>query len=153
MVLHLAFRARYVRNTGIGGEVRHGVTSGCFVRDIFKQTCNTSPPQGVHLSGKPPTRASIGGHVHDCYFAVYLRALCKIHIYICPGSCLSVITSSMVITIHATTSTRYHGYNTRPAPPSGGTSTTTTSSNYHLQKTGKLPSAPPSGGTSSCLAV
>ena len=28
MVLHQAFRARYVRNNGIGGEVRHGVTSG-----------------------------------------------------------------------------------------------------------------------------
>ena len=28
MVLHLAFRARRVRKTGIGSEVRHGVTSG-----------------------------------------------------------------------------------------------------------------------------
>ena len=28
MVLHLAFRARRVRNTGIGGEARHCVTSG-----------------------------------------------------------------------------------------------------------------------------
>ena len=28
MVLHRAFRARHVRNNGIGGEVRHGVTSG-----------------------------------------------------------------------------------------------------------------------------
>ena len=27
MVLHQAFRARYVRQNGIGGEVRHGVTS------------------------------------------------------------------------------------------------------------------------------
>ena len=28
MVLHQAFRARRVRKTGIGGKVRHGVTSG-----------------------------------------------------------------------------------------------------------------------------
>ena len=28
MVLHQAFHARRVRKTGIGGEVRHGVTSG-----------------------------------------------------------------------------------------------------------------------------
>ena len=28
MVLHQAFRARHVRATGIGGEVRHGVASG-----------------------------------------------------------------------------------------------------------------------------
>ena len=28
MVLHKAFRARSVRKTGIGGEVRHVVTSG-----------------------------------------------------------------------------------------------------------------------------
>ena len=28
MVLHQAFRARPVRNKGIGGEVQHGVTSG-----------------------------------------------------------------------------------------------------------------------------
>ena len=28
MVLHQAFRARLVRKNGIGGEVRHGVTSG-----------------------------------------------------------------------------------------------------------------------------
>ena len=28
MVLHRAFRARHVRKTGIGGEERHGVTSG-----------------------------------------------------------------------------------------------------------------------------
>ena len=28
MVLHRALRARRVRKTGIGGEVRHGVTSG-----------------------------------------------------------------------------------------------------------------------------
>ena len=28
MVLHPAFRARHVRKSGIGGEVRHGVTSG-----------------------------------------------------------------------------------------------------------------------------
>ena len=28
MVLHRAFRARCVRKNGIGGEVRHGVTSG-----------------------------------------------------------------------------------------------------------------------------
>ena len=28
MVLHQAFRAKHVRTNGIGGEVRHGVTSG-----------------------------------------------------------------------------------------------------------------------------
>ena len=28
MVLHQAFRARHLRTTGFGGEVRHGVTSG-----------------------------------------------------------------------------------------------------------------------------
>ena len=28
MVLHQTFRARGVRKTGIGGEARHGVTSG-----------------------------------------------------------------------------------------------------------------------------
>ena len=28
MVLHQALRVRRVRKTGIGGEVRHGVTSG-----------------------------------------------------------------------------------------------------------------------------
>ena len=28
MVLHQAFRARLARKSGIGGEVRHGVTSG-----------------------------------------------------------------------------------------------------------------------------
>ena len=28
MVLHRAFRARHVRENGVGGEVRHGVTSG-----------------------------------------------------------------------------------------------------------------------------
>ena len=28
MVLYWAFRARHVRRNGIGGEVRHGVTSG-----------------------------------------------------------------------------------------------------------------------------
>ena len=43
MVLHRAFRARRVRKTGIGGEVRHGVTSG-----VSCETCNTSAPQGVY---------------------------------------------------------------------------------------------------------
>ena len=37
MVLHRASRARRVGKNGIGGEVRHGVTSGV----------STSPPQGV----------------------------------------------------------------------------------------------------------
>ena len=35
MVLHLAFRARHIRTNGIGGEVRHGVTSSV--------SCETSP--------------------------------------------------------------------------------------------------------------
>ena len=47
MALHQAFRARCVRKDGIVGEVRHGVTS-CVLR-VFKQTCNTSPPQGVFV--------------------------------------------------------------------------------------------------------
>ena len=38
-------RARHVRNNGIGGEVRHYI--GRFARDVLKQPCNTSPPQGV----------------------------------------------------------------------------------------------------------
>ena len=37
--------------TGIGGEVRHDVTSGRFVRAVFKQTCDASPPQGVGAVG------------------------------------------------------------------------------------------------------
>ena len=52
MVLHRAFCARHVRKDGIGGEVRHGECYiGRFVRDIFKQLCNTSPPQGVPCVG------------------------------------------------------------------------------------------------------
>ena len=35
MVLHQAFRARHVRKTGIGGEVRHGVTSGASCETSF----------------------------------------------------------------------------------------------------------------------
>ena len=35
MVLHEAFRARPVRKTGIGAEVRHGVTSG-----VSCETCS-----------------------------------------------------------------------------------------------------------------
>ena len=34
MVLHQAFRARLVRKTGIGGEVRHGLNSG-----VLCETC------------------------------------------------------------------------------------------------------------------
>ena len=50
VVSHQVWRARHVRTTGIGGEVRHGVTKiRCFVRDISTQACNTSPPQGVAL--------------------------------------------------------------------------------------------------------
>ena len=47
MVLHQAFRARHVRTNSIGGAVRHGVTSGVSCETSLKQTCNTSPPQGV----------------------------------------------------------------------------------------------------------
>ena len=45
MVLHQAFRARHERKSGIGGEVRHGVTSG-----VSSETSLNSPPQGVYLN-------------------------------------------------------------------------------------------------------
>ena len=35
MVLHRVFRARHVRKTGIGGEVRHGVASGVSLEASF----------------------------------------------------------------------------------------------------------------------
>ena len=58
MVLHQAFRAGHVRKNCICGEVRHGVTSGVLCEKFVKQTCNTSPPQGVphptHHPGDPP---------------------------------------------------------------------------------------------------
>ena len=44
MVLHQAFRARHVHKSGIGGEVRHGVTSGV--------SCETS----LNKHGKPHLR-------------------------------------------------------------------------------------------------
>ena len=47
MVLHQTFCAGHVRNKR---HRRRGVTwccIGCFVRDIVKQTCNTSSPQGI----------------------------------------------------------------------------------------------------------
>ena len=50
MGLHRAFRARRVRRTGIGGEVRHGVTSGVSCETSKNMKCNTSPPQGVQAA-------------------------------------------------------------------------------------------------------
>ena len=43
MVSHQAFRARRVRTTGIGGEVRHGVTSGASCEtSLSKHKCLAS---------------------------------------------------------------------------------------------------------------
>ena len=41
MALHQAFRMRRVRKAGIGGEVRHGVTSG--VSRVTSKTRNVTP--------------------------------------------------------------------------------------------------------------
>ena len=46
MVLHQVFRGGRVRKNGIGGEVRHGVTSG--VSCEISKTCNVTP----HLHGE-----------------------------------------------------------------------------------------------------
>ena len=47
MVLHQAFRARRVRDAGVGGKVRHVVTSGASCETSLNKHGNTSPPQGV----------------------------------------------------------------------------------------------------------
>ena len=47
MVLHQAFRARHVRKIGIGGEVRHGVTSSVSCETSLNKHVTPSPPQGV----------------------------------------------------------------------------------------------------------
>ena len=48
IVLHRVFRARHVRQTGIGGDVRHGLTSGASCEtSLNKHVSSTSPPQGV----------------------------------------------------------------------------------------------------------
>ena len=44
IVLHQAFRARSVRRNGIGGEVRHGVTSGVSRETSF----NTNVTSHLH---------------------------------------------------------------------------------------------------------
>ena len=48
MVLHQAFRARSVRKTGSGGEVRHGVTSGVSCETSLIITNNVTPH--LHLT-------------------------------------------------------------------------------------------------------
>ena len=76
--MHMYMYIIYIDNTPCGGEVWHGVTSGVsletcaktrhrrwgatrcynigrFLRDIFKQMCNTSPPQGI----RPALKSSI----------------------------------------------------------------------------------------------
>ena len=47
-VLHRAFARDMYDKSGVGGEVRHGVTSGVSCETSSTKTCNTSPPEGVH---------------------------------------------------------------------------------------------------------
>ena len=61
MVLHQAFRARRVRKNGIGGEVRHGVTSDVSCETSLNMTCDTSPPQGVRCGWGLARCAGPGG--------------------------------------------------------------------------------------------
>ena len=58
--IHIIYTCKYtarkghVRKHGIGGEVRHGATSGVLCEPSFKQACNTSPPQGVSGASDAP---------------------------------------------------------------------------------------------------
>ena len=61
MVLHRVFRARRVRKSGIGDEVRTWCYIGHFARDIFKQACNISPPLGATCLGSMEERRRPAG--------------------------------------------------------------------------------------------
>ena len=50
MVLHHVFRARGVRRNGIGGEVRHGVTSGVSRETSLNKHVTPQLYWGYHLA-------------------------------------------------------------------------------------------------------
>ena len=60
MVLRQASRARHVRKSGIGGAATWCYI-GRFVRDSFRQACNTSPPKGVDARRAFPRRTQAVG--------------------------------------------------------------------------------------------
>ena len=65
MVLHQAFRARHVRKTGIGGEVRHGVTSG-----VSRETSsNKHVTTHLHRECKGHLPFNRHKHRHPTWFA------------------------------------------------------------------------------------
>ena len=72
MVLHRAFRARHVRKTGIGGEVRHGVTSDVSCEtslnkhstpDLHREYLSISKVAGL---GVHDVRSGVAGRCRRC---------------------------------------------------------------------------------------
>ena len=60
MVLHQAFCARHVRNTGIGGEVRRGVTSGVSCETSLNK--HVTPHLHREFCAEPP---GLPVHAHE----------------------------------------------------------------------------------------
>ena len=77
MVLHLAFRARHVRKYGIGGEVRHGVTSGASCETVLNK--HVTP----HLHREYPfSRCRTTTLYIYIYIYIYIYVYTHIHIHI-----------------------------------------------------------------------
>ena len=80
MVLHQAFRARHVRKTGIGGEVRHGVTS-----DVSCETSsNKHATPHLHreydwVSTKPDLKSKRLVN-HDCHDLLHMHVSYAAHV-------------------------------------------------------------------------
>ena len=91
MVLPHAFRARHLRNTGFGSEVRHGVTSS-----VSRETSST----------QAFARSLVNACEYHAYLAIYLPIYLSlslsiyIYIYISVFLCLYILSLSLYIHIY-----------------------------------------------------
>ena len=101
MVLHRVFRARHVQ-TKTASAVRCDMVLRR-VRDIFRQTCNTSPPQGVLSWVLPqPHKADTYTYTYTyIYICIYIYTYMYMYHYIIVTALLSVLCVTCVIIMNS----------------------------------------------------